>query len=79
MITRIPRLTGAATTAQVNTVIETIERELNNRPETADGYIMVSDEQPLVLQAPNGSLHRVIVANDGSLSTTPSRNRRVDP
>lgn len=79
MIARIPRITGAATSAQINTVLDAIERELSTRPVMVEGAVLIGQDQTLVLQAPNGSLHRVVVDADGNLSTTPQRNRRVQP
>lgn len=77
MITRVPRITTAPTTAAINTILSAIEVELNRRPVMVNGAILVSPEQPLTLVSPGGLLYRVSVDDSGAVTTTAQANPRV--
>lgn len=66
----LPKPTSRVDAGYLARLVTAIERELSDRARKIGGTVYVTREQPLVLQAPDGSLYQLSVANDGTLVTT---------
>jgi len=51
------------------TLVQELELELQARPEASEGVLYISEDQPLSLISPNGTLYRLSVDDGGNLVT----------
>lgn len=76
-IVQIPRVNGTVTTGDLNAIIGMIERHINNRPATQDGYIIVDEETPVVIKDTGDGKYYQLTVTDGEVKLTEWSNPRA--